>query len=159
MYGLFTLAELLHDLGMLLYAGPFLAFTILFAVRGRLQGLEAWHLGRLWRAWGAGLGLAMGAWVLGLLMRHYLVVGSFTWGWSTVWEGMTLAAHLVFFALWVWNVRVEVWSLEPLRKLDPKEGVKDPQAYQAATGRLHRDMIVQGVLLLTYVVLDSLLSG
>lgn len=159
MFGLTNLAQILHDLGMLLYAGPFLAFTVLVSLSSRLPHLKPWDVVRTYRAWGSGLGLAMGTWVLGLLARHYLVHGSFTWGWANLWQSLTLAAHVVFLALWIWNVRVEVWSLEPLRKLDDKGTIADPPAYTAATGRLARDMSIQGLLLVAYAVLESLTSA
>jgi len=158
-YGLITLAQILHDLGMMLYAGPFVAFTVLVALSQRLPALKPWDVVRTFRAWGAGLGLAMGAWVLGLLARHYLVTGGFSWGWINLWQGFTLAAHLVFLALWIWNVRVEVWSLEPLRRLDDKGEIADPAAYTAATRRLVRDMGLQSVLLVAYIVLEAILTA
>jgi len=158
-YGLTTLAQILHDLGMMLYAGPFVAFTVLIALGRHLPHMQPWDVVRTYRAWGAGLGLAMGAWVLGLLARHYLVSGGFTWGWLNLWQGFTLASHLVFLALWIWNVRVEVWSLEPLRRLDEKGQIADPVAYAAATGRLVRDMAFQSALLIAYIVLEAILTA
>lgn len=159
MYGLTTLAQILHDLGMMLYAGPFVAFTVLVSLSGRLPHLKAWDVARTFRAWGAGLGLGMGAWVLGLLSRHYMINGAFTWGWTNLWQGFTLASHLVFLALWIWNVRVEVWSLEPLRRLDEKGEISDPVAYAAATRRLARDMVLQSILLVAYIVLEAILTA
>ena len=102
------------------------------------------------------LGLSMGAWVLGLLLGHYLDAGAFRWGWATPHERWTLAAHTVFLLLWVWNIRVEIWSLEPLRRLDRSGQVRDPAAYVAATRLLARDMGLQAALVLAYVVLHSL---
>lgn len=156
MAGLLPLAHALHDLGMLLYGGPFVAFTVLVALSGRLPHLARWDVVRTYRAWGAGLGLSMGAWVLGLLARHYLLTGAFRWGWADAGQQLILASHLVFALLWAWNVRVEVWSLEPLRKLDRNGQVHDPAAYAAATARLSRDMALQSALVLAYVVLERL---
>ena len=105
---LIPVARLVHDLGMLLYGGPVVAFAMLVALSGRLAGIERWEIVRTDRAWGAGLGLSMGAWVLGLLSVQYLQTGAFRWGWATPHERWTLAADLVFLALWIWNVRVEI---------------------------------------------------
>jgi len=153
---LVPVARLLHDLGLLLYGGPMVAFAVLIALSGRLPGTARWEIVRAYRAWGPGLGLSMGAWVLGLLLGHYLDAGAFRWGWATPHERWTLAAHTVFLLLWVWNIRVEIWSLEPLRRLDRSGQVRDPAAYVAATRLLARDMGLQAALVLAYVVLHSL---
>lgn len=149
-------AQALHDLGMLLYAGPMVAFTVLVGLSGRLPHLRRWDVVRTYRAWGAGLGLAMGAWVLGLALRHYLARGAFTWAADTPQARLYLASQLVFLAAWIWNVRVEVWSLEPLRRLDRAGQVDDPAAYATATATLARDMALQSALVLTYAVLDGI---
>lgn len=156
MQGLIPLAHALHDLGMLLYGGPMVAFAILVALSPRLSHLATWDVVRTYRAYGAGLGLSMGAWVAGLVTRHYLQQGAFTWSLETGQQQLLLASHLVFFALWVWNVRVEIWSLEPLRKLDRGGAVAAPGDYDAAARALARDMSLQAALVLAYVVLERL---
>lgn len=155
MSGFGWLAQALHDLGMLLYAGPMVAFTVLISWVGRLPHLQPWDVVRTFRAWGAGLGLAMGAWVTGLLARHWLERGAFTWGLQTPEDRILLAGHLVFLLAWIWNVRVEVWSLEPLRQLDRQGRIDDPQAYHLATRSLARDMLLQSALLLAYTLLQA----
>lgn len=149
------LAQALHDAGMLLYAGPMVAFAVLIGRSAHLPALQPWDVVRTFRAWGAGLGLAMGAWVTGLLARHWLQRGAFTWAWDSPEEQLLLASHLVFLAAWIWNVRVEVWSLEPLRQLDRGGAVADPVAYGAATRALARDLAIQATLVLTYAALNA----
>lgn len=150
------MATALHDLGMVLYAGPMLAFAVLIGLSGRLPRMQRWDVVRTYRAWGAGFGLALGAWVLGLLSGHWAQHGAFRWPTGSLGEQLVLARFLVFFALWAHNVRVEVWTLEPLRRLDSDAGVQDPVAYAAATDRLARALALQGALLLAYVVLYGL---
>lgn len=154
-----TAAAVLHDLGMLLYGGPMVAFTVLVALSTRLPALRPWEIVRAYRAWGAGFGLSMGTWVLGLLTSHYLATGAFRWSTDDPAGRWTLAAHLVFLALWFWNIRVEIWSLEPLRKLDQGRVIADEQAYSAATRRLSLDMGLQSLLVLAYVVLLAVAPG
>lgn len=149
------LAQALHDVGMLLYAGPMVAFAVLIGRSTRLPALQPWDVVRTFRAWGAGLGLAMGAWVTGLLARHWLQRGAFTWALDTPADQLLLASHVVFFVAWVWNVRVEVWSLEPLRQLDRGGAVSDPAAYSTAARKLARDLALQAALVLAYAALDA----
>lgn len=152
---LFSVCQVLHDLGGTLYAGPMVAFTLLLAMARRGTRVELLALVRTLRAWGAGFGLAMGAWVLGLLALHYLQTGAFRWAWGSAYERWTLVRHLVFLALWVWNVRVEIWSLEPLRRLDRGAEPVEPAALRAASGPLLRDMALQSTLLVSYLVLGA----
>ncbi len=149
------LANALHAVGMVLYAGPMVAFSVLVALRRRLPHMQPWDVIRTYRAFGAGLGLSMGAWVFGLLLGYYIDHGAFAWSFDSPAARWTSARFLVFLALWAWNLRVEVWSLEPLRKLDQRGVVADPAAYGAAAGRLLRDMGLQSVLCLAYVVLTA----
>lgn len=149
------LAAALHDLGMVLYVGPMVAFTVLIAMHRRLRPMQPWDVVRTYRAWGAGLGLSMGAWVLGLLLGYYIDQGAFVWRFDSPTARWTTARFLVFLALWAWNLRVEVWSLEPLRRLDQDGVVADPGSYAAATARLVRDMALQSVLCLGYVLMAS----
>lgn len=147
------LARAAHDLGMLLYAGPMLAFTILIGLSTRAPRLRQAEIVRTYRAWGAGFGLGMGAWVLGLVVSHYIDMGGFRWPLDTVDGQLVAARHLVFLVLWAFNVRLEVWTLEPLRRLDGEGGIKDASAYAAAARRLNREQVLQSTLLAAYVVL------
>ena len=147
-----TLASVLQDLGFLLYGGPMVAFTVLVAVAWRLPGLRPWDVVRVYRAWGAGFGLSLGACVFGGLLRYYLEHGSFSWPWDTPEQQQILAAFLCCFAMWASNIKLEIWTLEPLRKLD-KGGEIDPEAWRAPHARLARHMIVQSVLVVAVTVL------
>ncbi|MFT5685093.1 MAG: MFS family permease, partial [Myxococcota bacterium] len=143
-----TAAQILQNLGFLLYGGPLVAFTILIATADALPHMKRWDLVRSYRAWGPGLGISLGASIFGMLVAYWLEHGSFSWGWSTPDEVQILAAWLTFFVLWVSNLKLEVWTLEPLRKLDSDGIVQDEAAYTAATGRLLRHMWFQTVIIL-----------
>lgn len=151
---LLPLAHALHDLGMLLYAGPFVAFTVLVSLSGKLPKLARHDVVRVYRAWGAGLGLSMGAWVLGLLSTHFLTHGAFAWPVDTAAQQLTAARFVVFLVLWAFNIRLEIWTLEPLRKLDG-DGEIPAAPFAAATRRLGGEMAIQSGLLLAYVVLHA----
>ncbi|MEC7947740.1 MAG: hypothetical protein VX265_09250, partial [Myxococcota bacterium] len=112
------LALTLRDLGFLLYGGPLIAFAVVISLSSRIPGLSPWAAVRTFRAWGPGLGLSLGAAVAGGLAAHWLAHGSFTWAWDTPRAQVELAAWLAFFAVWVSNIRLEVWTLHSLRALD-----------------------------------------
>jgi hypothetical protein len=143
-----TAAQILQNLGFLLYGGPLVAFTVLITARSAIPHMKAWDLVRSYRAWGPGLGISLGVSIFGMLTAYYLEHGSFSWGWSSPEEVQILAAWLTFFVLWVSNLKLEVWTLEPLRRLDRGGIVSDEAAYQTATGRLLRHMWLHAVLIL-----------
>ncbi len=152
-----SLAAILHQAGILLYAGPLLAFALLLPLAGRLEGLEPWQLDRAWRAWGPGSGLAMGALILGGFLRFYLLQGGFTWGAETAFQKVFLAKHLIFVVLWVEYTYTEIWVAEPLRKLDPgPEAPADMPAYQRARMRLLRHLWVSATCVVAIAILSNL---
>ena len=132
----------------MLYAGPMVAFAILIAARNAIPNMAPWTLVRTYRAWGAGFGISLGLCILGGLTRYYLRHGSFTWGWSTPAETRVLATFLCFLAMWASNIKLEIWSLEPLRKLDKDGDVADPEAYRAATASFSQHLTMHAVLAL-----------
>lgn len=150
------LALTLRDLGFLLYGGPLVAFAIVVALSSRIPGLTPWAAVRTYRAWGPGLGLSLGATVLGALAARWLARGEFSWAWGTTLEQLDLAAWLAFLFLWASNIKLEIWTLQPLRSLDPEGGVTDEPAYRAAAGRLARHMLLHAGLIVTVLVLTRL---
>ncbi|MDG1482094.1 MAG: hypothetical protein P8R54_21055 [Myxococcota bacterium] len=152
-----TAAQILQNLGFLLYGGPLVAFTIIITAASALPHMKPWDLVRSYRAWGPGLGLSLGASIFGMLAAYWLKHGEFSWGWSTPGEVQILAAWVTFFIMWVSNLKLEVWTLEPLRKLDGDAGVTDEEAYSAATKRLLRHMWVHSILILAVSAQFSLI--
>ncbi len=152
-----TLAAILHQAGLLLYAGPLLAFALLLPLSSRIRSLEPWHLDRAWRAWGPGSGLALGMLILGGLLRYFLARGGFVWGVEQAFDRIFLAKHLIFLVLWVNYTYTEIWVAEPLRRLDP--GLDAPAelgAYTQARGRLIRHLWVNAACVVAILVLSSL---
>ena len=154
MESLRTLAAVLEHLGFLLYAGPMVAFTVLVVLAERIPDTRPWELVRAYRAWGGGFGLALGACILGMLSGRWLDRGAFTWAWGTSAEQLDLAYSLLFLLMWASNLFLEIWTLDPLRKLDPKGVVSDPAAYSAARARQARPMMAQSAMLLVLAILQ-----
>lgn len=151
-----TAATILRDLGFLLYGGPLVAFTILVLFAGRLTGDRPWRLVRTYQAWGPGLGVSLGVTVLGALTMHWLEHGAFRWTWATPAEAWSTAAWVAFFLVWVSNLRLEVWTLEPLRKLDRDGVVSDEDAYRKRLGPVQAHMIGHSLMVVVVLVLKTI---
>ena len=153
------LALTLRDLGFLLYGGPLVALAIIVSLSGRIPGLTPWGAVRTYRAWGPGLGLSLGATVFGALAAHYLQHGAFVWRWDTLGAQVELAGWLTFLVMWASNIKLEIWTLQPLRSLDPDGQVSDEAAYRAATSRLARHMVLHATLIVGVFVLAHLATA
>lgn len=132
------------------------AFAILVSLGDRLPSLAPWDVVRVYRAWGAGFGLSLGACILGGLSGYWLRTGSFAWGFGTSEEALISATFLVFFAMWISNLFLEVWTLEPLRKLDQNGVIKDEAAYRAGASKLSRHMLAQALLAASVAILATI---
>lgn len=146
-------ALLLRDLGFLLYGGPMVAFAVLVALGDRLPSAAAVEVVRAYRSWGPGFGLSLGACVFGALAAHWLTWSAFDWSLERPVEA---AAWAAFFAMWLSNLVLEVWSLEPLRKLDRARSLTDPAAFAAALPKFTRHLVVHAGLVLVVAVLARL---
>ena len=122
------------------YGGGLVAFAILLAARRLVADGGAEHVVRVWRAWGPGQGLALGALILVGAVRYYLEMGSFTWPLDTLEGQLTAAAHATFLVLWASSFHAEIWTLEPCRKLDQDGQITDRPAYEACAGRVARQV-------------------
>lgn len=154
-----VLAELLRDLSFMVYGGSMIAFTALIAGATRLPGLAPTTAVRAYRAWGPGLGISLGLTVLSALAAHWLRIGAWSWapGDGLGWLG--LLAWLAFFGAWVSNIVLEVWTLEPLRKLDPPEGIRDTTAWNDARVRLEQHLLLQSLFVGLTALLGKLAQG
>jgi len=99
-----------------------------------LEPVDARVVMRAWRYWGAILGVSMGSLILGGLGHYYLSNGAFSWPLETAQQQLTAAKHGLFLLLWFSSFHLEIWTLEPLRKLDP-DG-PDAAAWQATAHKV-----------------------
>lgn len=134
------LARLCLILGAAGYLGPMLAFAVLINARRRIPHLPTAAVVRVARAWGPGFGLCLGALVFGALTLHFGERGRFAWGPSAGGDGRELAVWGLGLATWISNIHLEIWALEPLRKLDPGPAMPEGPAYEAAADRWGRHL-------------------
>jgi uncharacterized membrane protein len=133
----------LHWLGFTVYGGSLIAFALLMLAARLLDPVEIEKVMRVWRYWGAGLGVSMGALIFGGLARYYQLNGGFSWPLDTTAQQLTAAKHAAFLLLWASSFHLEIWTLEPLRKL---ERAGDPGPWDAAAARVTRQATFNAVL-------------
>ena len=148
-----TLPLILRDLGFVAYGGPLVAFAFLLGFRSQVLALDTVGLVRAFRSLGPVLGLSLGLCVLGGLSAHALQHGGFSWSLERPGE---LVAWASFFALWVSNIRLEIWTLDPLRLLDKDGVITDEATYASAVDGLTRHLAVHAALVVCTVVLARL---
>ncbi len=119
-----------------LYGGSLLAFVFLLAARSRVADGQPQHVLRVWRAWGPGLGLSMGALICFGVAGYWLDHGAFVWPLDTQPQVLTALAHGLFLLLWASSFHLEIWTLDPARKLDVDGQITDPAAYQACANKV-----------------------
>ena len=100
-------------------------------------------------ALGPVLGLSLGALILGGLGVHYHEAGGFHWDFDTPETKQTAIKHLVFLMFWVSHFHLEIWTQEPLRKLQREEDKPDLEVWQDVTKPVWRQLTVNVVLFVT----------
>jgi len=149
-------ALILRDLGLMMYGGPIIAFTILIATARFHQTVSLPDVIRTYRRFGVGLGLSLGATIFGMLVAYYLEHGAFRWGWQTPTEQVTLAAWLTFLVMWISNIRLEIWTLDPLRMLDVEGIITNETEYRASARVLLSHLFVHSGLIVLAMVLFNI---
>ncbi|MBO87406.1 MAG: hypothetical protein CL927_18820 [Deltaproteobacteria bacterium] len=153
---------LIRDLAFVVHAGAIITFACLAALSHRVGGPPRARILRVYQAFGPGLGISLGLLVFTALLLHYAQVGAFDWSPTPATGGAVgLAAWVVFFVAWASNIRLEVWTLEPLRKLDPDGTTLASDANQLDRARaavaLH--LVMQGILWATILILTRIAVG
>ena len=134
-----TLATILETAGFAIYGTP-LFLTAVSLIRLQSTKGDPLRTIRAIRMVGPILGIALGAAIFGGLWGIWLEHGSFDWPTGQ----KDSAALITFFVMWVSNVKLEVWTLEPLRKLDsdlPSEP-PDRAAFLAAVDRYRNHLVL-----------------
>jgi hypothetical protein len=132
------------------YAGTILAFSCQILVAGYSQYEKILHA---FQSMGVVLGLSLGGTIytgLPLIYSSHLNDHLFIWP-----ESLAFYLFLaLFFMLWVHNIRLEIWSLDPVRKLlnlEAERRGKEPFTEKNIKNTLlssRRVLLLQGVLIL-----------
>lgn len=153
----------INELAALVHGGALLTFALLVNGRRAIPHVRTEDVVRVYRAFGAGIGLSLGAFVPTDIYRHLHAVNptaslpaSLALQFDTPELSLLSARMVLLFALWVSYVWLEVWTLEPTRKLDKNGSVADGAAYEAATGRVGRHLAVNAALFAGVVLYGAL---
>lgn len=130
------------------YGGALVAFAILLNARRLIADGHAEHVIRVWRAWGPGQGITLGALILIAAVRYYLEMGGFSWPLESLGQQLTAAAHATFLVLWASSFHAEIWTLEPCRKHDKDGVIDDRAAYEACASKVARQVAFNALLFL-----------
>lgn len=106
----------LQLLGWLLYAGPMIAFTLLI--------FHDRTITRAFQKWGVGFGLSLALFIYSSVGIQYISEGHFYP------ELQNKPWMIAAFIMWVSNVKLEVWTLDPLRKQHEKSEQEIMQAHK-----------------------------
>jgi len=131
-------SQSLHIFGVAIYGLSILFFVLLLWKTGTQAERRQRH--QRFLNWGPVLGLSMGALIFGGLGLHYLNQGGFIWEIDTQEGQRTALKHGLFLILWISHFHLEIWTQEPLRKLDPEQKPEDAAAWTAACTRVSRQL-------------------
>ncbi|MSQ04089.1 MAG: hypothetical protein EXR71_19740 [Myxococcales bacterium] len=145
------------------YGGGLLLFAILLLFRWSTPHVRTEDLLRVYRSFGAGFGLSLGAFIPSELYLHALgqnpgvsLPASLAAHWDTTEHSMLSARLALIFIGWVSYVHLEIWTLDPARTLDKEGHVVDPAAYEATAGRVSRQLAFNATLFTAVLVLGTL---
>ena len=151
------LAQIVQYAGFLLYSVP-IFWSALSILRAPSQEATLQKL-RTFRRLGPLLGLSLGACIFGTLAGIWLDHSEFSLRWSSQVEQTESAMYVAFFAVWVSNIKLEIWTLDPLRKLDP-DSTRIPTLegrLQTAIHAARKHISLHALGLLTVVILRAAL--
>ncbi len=142
------LFEALHWLGVTVYCGSVLSFALVLGLAMRVDRLDEVAVMNVYRAWGAILGLSMGALIFGGLGAWTLAHDGFSWPQETLGDQLSAIKQGVFLVLWVSSFHLEIWTLDPIRKLQDGGAISDRAAWDRTFRRVVGQLTLNSVLIL-----------
>jgi len=97
-----SLLPILQSLGWLLYAGPMISFAILVHVQK--SSIDSFQ------KWGVGFGLSLAMWIYTSIAIQYTQHATF---YPDLQSNPWIAVALL---MWISNIKLEIWTLDPIRK-------------------------------------------
>ena len=128
--------EILRDVSWLFYIGPMLAFTLCLHFSCKTEAILT-----AFQAWGIGFGLSLGASIFFALSLYYLHNQNFYLRFDQ--QALFSSGVLVGLILWISNLKLEVWTLDPIRKITEAGEQRDK-----AIRSLKRHLLVHSALII-----------
>ena len=149
------LAHIFQLVGFWLYALPILWCAGTLLVKREVHA----NIGTLRRFQTLGplLGLSLGGCIFGAIVGTWMDHGEFSMDWSSQEGRLEAAALISFFAVWVSNIKLEIWTLEPVRKLDNRvpDLPERSEAFEQAVGSLRLHLALHSLGIISVIVLSS----
>ena len=158
--------EVMHVVNVLaatVHGGALLIFALLLLFRAHIPHVRTEHVVRVYRSFGAGIGLSLGAFIPTELYLH--VVGqnpgvalpaSLAVHWDTTEHSMLSARLALVFIGWISYVHLEIWTLDPARSLDKDGALLDEGSYARTARRVSRQLALNAALFTAVIVLGTL---
>ena len=149
------IANILQHAGFIVYALPILWCTFKMHQLKEQSGLV--RPLRTFRRMGPVLGLSLGACILGVLAGQWLDHQAFELHWSTDSDRVESAMYITFFAIWVSNIKLEIWTLEPLRKIDNATSLypESMDAFHSAAAPVRAHLLLHTIGILSIIILRT----
>ena len=141
-----TLFSILHYPAVALYSLSILFFAANLSRNGDMT--QKRRRVKNFLSWGPVLGLSMGALIAGGLGLHYLAMDGFHWSTQGSDNQRVVLKHGIFLLLWISHFHLEIWTQEPLRKLETESSeTPSPEWARAHRNVRHQLLLNSGLLL------------
>ena len=149
------IASILQITGFAVYSVPLLWYAA--RLFGMNPGQPPLNVIRQFQRVGPVLGLALGGCIFGALVGAWMDHGAFELSLSSHEARLETAIVVTFFSVWLSNIKLEIWTLDPIRKndCDPHGDPTSNPAYCEAAGALKRHLTLHALGVLSVVVLSS----
>ncbi len=147
-------ASILQVAGFLVYALPIIVCaTMMLKSKAATPPIQ---LVRRFQQLGPIMGIALGACIFGSLLGVWMDRGEFELGLANQRDRLDTAIAISFFAVWVSNIKLEIWTLDPVRKSDPAPSgsPSDMAAYKTAVAAFRRHIILHALGVLSVALLS-----
>ena len=132
----------LRDFFWLLYAGPMIAFTLLIVLTPISAQPQLRARIRAFQSWGPGFGIALGLCIYSAVAGFWMQNGDFDLPWQTSSEQLFSSGVLVGLCMWISNIKLEIWTLDPIRKKDDV----DLSSYVESVPPLKKHLVVHSLM-------------
>jgi len=137
-----TTLLLLRDASWLLYAGPMIGFTLLICVSNQENKRV---LVNSFQLFGPIFGISLGTCIFAALGLEWITYEDFSLRWENSREVRFSIGVLVGFAMWISNFILEIWTLDPFRKISAETTAQNMKSLiQKLKGHLllHTSLII-----------------
>ena len=152
------------DFFTIMYAAPVITFAILLwlaplttsSVNGGSPTADQQTIAN-WLSLGPILGVSLGLAIFAAIGNHWFAHGEMTWHFTTPQEKGESLAWVTLLIMWISNIKLEIWTNEPLRKMLRSTGSDDlvgnEQKFQQAVRALSVHLKLQATLVMAVIIL------